>query len=290
MNVRRKSNNNRSNFKIALCFLVVKNLNNLEVWKKWISGNEDLVNIYVHISGENQKNKDFWDPFLWENRTENHGVKAVKTKWGNTSLTYAAGTLYKAALKNTDNKYFCFLSEACIPLISLEKLYQKLKRSTKSYVHTENLSFKERFPKECFPQNFRPENENWKKTWIWTILDRWGANEYKKMIENKSWMHAFDNCYTFLLEDQEYGVGGDEVPFPNWIIHNYGIRGLNKRFYNYDTTITDFPDGAFSPIEHKNITPRFEKLISKRKNKPFFARKFKSNPRLANSLSKKYWK
>ena len=92
------------NNKIALCFLVTKNIINLDIWKKWWSGYEDYINIYSHYS----KKGEITQPELTKNR-----VKAVPTRWGDISLCNARHQLYKKAYSNKTNKMFILVSDSC---------------------------------------------------------------------------------------------------------------------------------------------------------------------------------
>jgi len=280
--------------KVAICFLVTRNITNQDLWNKWMQGYEHLINIYVHISGPEMENKDFWDPLLWNNRIENYGVNAIKTKWGTTSLIIAEGLIYKAALLNPDNKYFCIMSETAIPLWDFPVFYKRLfKYPNKSYLQTETMKggdddlFLECFPEHLIPTSKkpRPRKRNsrdmrywlWKKTHQWKILNRRDAIEFVKMIEDKNYIEAYTNCF-YQLKKDDPRLAADEIAYPNWIILKYGSPAIAKRFKNYESTYVDFAAAGIHAKTFKRITKGVKETICR--DKPFFARKFEKNPEL----------
>ena len=107
---------------------------------------------YIYIYNINQgPNND-----LWTNRIEEHGVKHTKTQWGTISLVLAEGLLYKAALKNKDNKYFCLLSESDIPLWTFPEFYNYLNTKNKSYMVIDSARGDEDVYLDCFPERYIP--------------------------------------------------------------------------------------------------------------------------------------
>jgi len=284
--------------KVALCFLVTKNLKNQAVWEKWMSGYEDYINIYTHVSGPEMRNKKFWDPLMWDNRIEKSGVKATKTKWGTTSLIVAEGLLYKAALKNKSNKYMCVISESGIPLWEFPEFYNRLFRyPNKSYLQTETMRggdedlFLDCFPESLIPTSKRPIPKTskqrdmrywlWKHTHQWKILNRWGARQFVNMIENKRWMDAYTNCFYQLGKDDPR-LAADEVAYPNWIIYKFGPKAIDKHFRNYESTFVDFAKAGIHAKSYRNITKKMKEDMCL--DKPFFARKFEHNPKLINQI------
>lgn len=100
--------------KIALCFIISHFLHKEELWKKWIELNKDLINVY----------------FFYKNK------KLIQSQWildhclperyiYPTSYFYivpAYFSLFKYALQNNDNIWFCMLTESCVPIVSPKAL------------------------------------------------------------------------------------------------------------------------------------------------------------------------
>jgi hypothetical protein len=272
---------------IALCFLVVQNIKNMDVWRKFLKGYEKYFNIYVHISGDKYDLKDYWYPEMWNNRVEAYGLKHIDTKWGTVSLVKAESIIYKAALKNKENKYFCMLSESDIPLWTFPELYKfVMNRPKKSYLSFSTIRGKdEDVFTECFPERYIPSsnharsrNQRDRRTWKtwsssqWKILNRRDCKEFVRMASNKIYVDSYDNC--FLLEPDR--LAPDEYMFSNWISLKYGTKELKKRFINYETTFADFKDDdPVHAIEYEDISTGLKEDFCF--NKPMFARKFKVN-------------
>ena len=98
--------------KIALCFLTYNNLAQPELWKNFINSK---YNIYIH-------NKDEFTGVFEQYCINNK----VKTKYGNISLVKATLKLFKEAFQTKENKYFVLLSDKCIPLYSVDEMYNNI--------------------------------------------------------------------------------------------------------------------------------------------------------------------
>jgi hypothetical protein len=101
--------------KVALCFIISYNhvLHKEKIWKEWIEPNKDIINVYFHY-------KDY---------------NAIKSKWiksnclpksqiNNTTYYYVVpaymSILSYAFSHDTNNKWFCLLTDTCVPIISPE--------------------------------------------------------------------------------------------------------------------------------------------------------------------------
>lgn len=283
--------------KIAFCFLMVSNIKNINAWRKFFQGYEQYYNMYCHISGQKYDQKDYWDPEAWNNRVEVYGVKHTDTKWGTVSLVRAEGLIYKAAIKDKENKYFCMLSESEIPLWTFPEFYNmltiKLQRTGKSYLTYSSLrGVDEDIFTECFPERFIPSSNKARSrskrdrrkwtTWSshqWKILNRRDAKEFLRMCNNEVYMKSYENC--FKLEADR--LAPDEYMFSNWISLKYGPNDLKKRFYNEETTFVSFdekhPEHA---LEYDDIDEDLKETFCY--YKPYFARKFKVDAKGVNKL------
>ena len=102
--------------KVALCFIINYNhiLNKENIWREWIEYNKDIINVYFYY-------KD---------------LKKIRSKWimehtippsyiYETSYYYtipAYFSLMKFAVNHdSNNLWFCMLTDSCCPIISPEK-------------------------------------------------------------------------------------------------------------------------------------------------------------------------
>ena len=97
--------------KIALCFIVSYNntLLKQDIWKKWIEQNKDIINVYFHPDPY----KPIHDP--WVRKHIIHPKKIVRTSYYHVVPAYIQ--LLREALHYVDNKWFCFLTDSCVPII-----------------------------------------------------------------------------------------------------------------------------------------------------------------------------
>ena len=105
--------------KIALCFLVTRDIRNHKVWEEWWHCYKDDINLYFHYSKKSESKVKL--DYMIDNR-----VRPVPTKWGDISLVKAERELYKKAYADKDNKFFILISETCIPVRSFTYTYNKL--------------------------------------------------------------------------------------------------------------------------------------------------------------------
>jgi len=275
--------------KVAIMFLMVRPIKNPVVWDNFFRGYENYCNIYTHISGNDyDKGPSFWPSVLWKNRVEAHGIKHTATAWGTISLVVAEGLLYKAALKDRQNKYFCVVSESDIPIWSFPDFYNMLTKKDKSYITIDSGRGDQDIFKECFPERFIPSTNHAKRredrdnrkiilrtSHQWKILVRREAKEFVKMCSNKTYLNAYDKCFVF---DPER-LAPDEFSFANWLVLKHGPDYIKKHVINVETTLVAFSGKAIHAKEFKHLTPTLRKTVCDDKpyGYPFFARKFPEN-------------
>ena len=273
--------------KVAFCFLTVRSLKNQKVWENFFRGYEKYITIYAHISGQNyNKGPSFFGNILWDNKVEEHGLKHVDTKWGEVSLVVAEGLLYKAALKDKANKYFCLCSESDIPLWSFPEFYNRLNTRNKSYMVVDSGRGDESIFLECFPEKFIPSSNRAKRkeerdyrkiltktSHQWKILVRKEAKDFVEMISKRPrYIEAYDKCF----EKNPERLAPDEYSFVNWLTLKYkDPKYVNKRIINTETTAVDFDSKAIHAKEFSHISNGLKKYFCE--DKPFFARKFDMN-------------
>ena len=99
--------------KIALCFIISYDhcLNKENIWKEWIEYNKDIINVYFHYKNYNSiKSRWIRDHCIPENQI-------AKTSYYHVTSAYMS-TLTYAFNHDLENKWFCLLTESCVPIIS----------------------------------------------------------------------------------------------------------------------------------------------------------------------------
>lgn len=102
--------------KVALCFIISYQhiLNKEQFWIDWIKPNQDIINVYFHY-------KDFskiQSPWI---RLHSLPPKLVQaTTYCNVMPAYMSVLSY-AYKHDTENQWFCLLTESCVPIVSPQK-------------------------------------------------------------------------------------------------------------------------------------------------------------------------
>ena len=105
--------------KVALCFIISYQhiLNKEQLWIDWIKANQDIINVYFHY-------KDF-------NKIQSPWIKmhTIPPKYVHQTTYYSVVPAYMALLSyafhhDLENKWFCLLTDSCVPIISPAKFRQ----------------------------------------------------------------------------------------------------------------------------------------------------------------------
>lgn len=96
--------------KVALCFIIDHELHKEKIWKKWISCNSSLLNVYFFY-----KNKHL----IYSNWILQHCIPEnyiLPTSYFHIVPAYLS-LMYYAFYHDNNNTWFCFLTESCVPII-----------------------------------------------------------------------------------------------------------------------------------------------------------------------------
>ena len=154
--------------KVALCFLISYNhcLNKEHIWQKWIESNKDIINVYFHYKHYSKIKSE------WIKKNAISSSYIVETDYMHVVPAYIS--LMKYAINHdTSNKWFCFLTDSCIPIIHPLKF------------------------RDLFFENYSKSIMNWKKAW-WNIQFCRRANLH---IFNKEFHLANDPWFILNKED-----------------------------------------------------------------------------------------
>jgi hypothetical protein len=98
--------------KIALCFLISyeHEIHKEHLWIKWIDEIKDIINVYIHYTNYSK----IHSPWIKSNVLPEKYI--CKTDYKHVVSAYFS--LMSFALKKNENKWFCFLTDSCCPIIS----------------------------------------------------------------------------------------------------------------------------------------------------------------------------
>ena len=102
--------------KIALCFIISYKhiLNKEQIWKEWIEPNKDIINVYFHYK-ELKLIKSEW---IHKHALPQHYI--IPTSYFKVVGAYMSLILF-GLKSDSNNKWFCFLTDSCAPIISPAK-------------------------------------------------------------------------------------------------------------------------------------------------------------------------
>lgn len=121
---------------IALCFLVVGKLNNMERWKQWLSDDDKgEVMLYFHVSRPSDSVFMAWAAQVGSI------IPEITTRWGHRSLLDAELALYETAFAGSLTDHCMLVTETDLPVVTLERALKVCralkKRSTIEIVHVQ---------------------------------------------------------------------------------------------------------------------------------------------------------
>ena len=117
--------------KIAFLFLTYNNLKRPDIWNKFFCIETDIPSKYSNKYSiyNHAKEKDKVIDILLKDR---HNPEHIETCWGCFGTVEANILMMKEALKDPLNNKFILVSDSCIPIVSFDKLYNKIMKDDKS--------------------------------------------------------------------------------------------------------------------------------------------------------------
>jgi hypothetical protein len=147
--------------KIALCFIInyEHTLYKEELWREWIQHNKDIINVYFFYK-DLKKIKSRW--------IYNHTIpekNICHTTYYHVIPAYIA--ILNFALKHDkSNKWFCYLTDSCCPIVSPSKFreifhqYQNQSIMAHTKAHW-NIEFHRRANLALLPKEYHLANDPW---------------------------------------------------------------------------------------------------------------------------------
>lgn len=258
--------------KIALLFLVTKDIVNIDIWKNWMKGHEDYFSVYSHYSLKSDDNVK--QKLLTDSR-----VFPVFTKWGDISLMQAERELLKNALQDKRNKYFILLSDTCIPLHTFEHTYDyifsdprgildysdfhKMSKDDNPVPFHYNIECNDLLKKYHFHKGMSYSSHQWK------VLNVQNAKDFVAMFQDSDYVKLFTN---YCIEVVPESLAPDELMYINWLKFKYGDK-FKKQIRQGAVTQADFKGKAIHPIPRTEIIPSVKRYGCS-EDGPLFARKY----------------
>lgn len=259
--------------KIAFCFLLYDNIVHQKLWEDFFAQDKnDLATVYAHLKSNTARTP------AW---IKKHSVRSVKTDWCGEGQIHGLSQMLKKALSDPNNKYFVFLSGACIPLYNFCKTYKKITRSPKARVYYNKRK----------NEVFEGRSDVY-TNWTWMILNRKTAQDFIRLSDKQDRKaqrfiakmrklyrdHGalVGNFKTRSLENSRWvGWCPDETYPIQWFVELYKPSGLAKHITKQMTTyaLWDYEDDYDHPqILNAETVKRHKKQICGRGH--IFARKF----------------
>lgn len=116
--------------KIALLFLLRSDLNHPLMWEGFVEQGGVDVNVYAHSKQLSLL------PIETSLIRDNQIQERVDTRWGDVSLVRAMLALLREALACSDNQFFVFASESCVPIRPFDSVYDALLRDGRSWIRS----------------------------------------------------------------------------------------------------------------------------------------------------------
>jgi hypothetical protein len=149
-----------NNDKIALCFIInyEHELSKEQIWKEWIEPNKDIINIYFFYKDIN-KIKSEW--------IKKHAIPKeyiLPTSYFYIVPAYFSLMNYSRLYKR--NKWFCFLTDHCCPIITPQEFRNLFfENSNKSIMSWDicfwNVEYTKRANLHLLPKEYRLSNTPW---------------------------------------------------------------------------------------------------------------------------------
>ena len=195
--------------KIALCFNIsYKNsLTKEKIWKEWVYYNRDIINIYFHT-----KNSLVKSPWIRKHCIPISYVKETTY----FHIVPALMSLLSYAYKDKENRWFCFLTDSCIPLVSPEEfrtLFFQYYEYTifRWYEPNWNVQFHKRANLFKLPKHYQLANDPW------FVMTRVDAMYCLAFTQSK--------MYRMITE----GIIANESIFAIALLHSHRLKAVINR-------------------------------------------------------------
>lgn len=274
--------------KIAFLFLTLDNPHFTNLWDKYLEGNEDKYNIYIHPK--------FPEKVTWN---KDRIIKNLKeTAWG--FIVNAYYELLSAAYDDPTNYKFVTISESCVPIKMFGKFYKDVINDPKSWVKFMDISKYDRGARiEIQPKKNRPKQ--FIKHYARFCLNRQHVKELLSKQDKLKFfydMHVGDEFFLSVMDNIQKEARDLAVTHDDWEFVRQKVKKLkNKKKKLYELQESKNVDCSDKLKELSDIIDDISKnpktiieitktdLINISTTKSYFYRKFAKN-----SDIQKFWK
>jgi len=203
--------------KVALCFLISyeHRLTHEALWKEWIAPNQDIITIYFHYKDAKQLEIS---GSQWV-RAHSLPKEAISPTSYYHIVPALISILAYAYHHDNKNRWFCLLTESCVPIISPAKFrelfmtygYQSLMKWQASYW---NVYLHQRANLRLLPSRFHLANDPW------IVLTRTGVEATMNFMLQKNEIYqticagGLANESLFAIVMEHYGLLSPPPPSP----------------------------------------------------------------------------
>jgi hypothetical protein len=251
--------------KVALCFIISYKhiLNKEQIWINWIKENQDIINVYFHYKDINLI-KSPWIKMYTIPPEYVH-----KTSYYDVVPAYMSLLSY-AFYHDSENKWFCMLTDSCVPIISPAKFRQLF------FEHYQTSLFKWK-PAYWNINIHRRANLRLLKKEFWLANDPWFTLSRDHVHKCILFLSLKNDIYRKVIDG---GLANESI-FAI-IMQTFGQLGDQDKLLNEQSTITDWTrmSSPTSPYVFKEATEENINIISnllKENSKTIFLRKVSSS-------------
>ena len=233
--------------KVALCFIISYNhiLNKEQLWLNWIKENKDIINVYFHYKDINQ----IKSPWI--------KMYTIPPKYVHPTTYYNVVPAYMSLLSyafhhDLNNKWFCMLTDSCVPIISPLKFRQLFFENYKTSLFSWkpaywNLEIHRRANLRLLKKEYRLANDPW------FTLSRTHVHKCILFLATKNDIYQIVNAGG-LANESIFAI----------MLQTFGELTNKNTLVNAVSTITDWTrmSSPTSPYLFKEATPENINIIS----------------------------
>ena len=222
------STNNKG--KIAFLFLTRDNINNYDIWKKFLKGNEDKYSIYVHPK--------YPQKITQQLIKDNIINETIETGWGTIGAVRANLLMLKYALMDPNNMMFILVSESCMPIQNFNNFYNFIFKDMKSYI-CYFIQFLDKYDLIINPQISREQYRKHNAQGL--IFNRTHASLLYENDMTKDWenIKCVDEIYFYniiIQYNSNENINNYKITFDEWCLINYDFKSKLKSNPPSDTS------------------------------------------------------
>jgi hypothetical protein len=212
---------------IALCFLTYSDLENPQIWYRYLKNHLNDVNIYIHSK------YPLKHPFFKQYRCR----KIVPTRRKeDISIVQATLSMLAEAYRNENNTHFLFICQSSIPLVPFEKLKDAIYGSEKSMI--------KQFIGNCVFRYYRL-NSGFKTVY-----------PFKSFVKQHPNMMLIRKHVQLFLKTKYYLNHFKDITCPDehYFINILKLHGIDNEVDDRQITFCNYMLGRTQGLEHRELS------------------------------------